>query len=690
MFCFVCKAKNKDREADSVSVKSVEHRAKKTEANSASSEEESDSDASLRHEQIGQTESWDVYNDPCSKPDVVDSGNNNDSQSSLERFRKRTTKRGDSEGFRFSASNYFPDSLSSDEAIEQDRAGLVRKLDKLKEQLLQPKERQIPSSSPGFEKAPLRFPSSEKHVADPSYYHQYREPEPPRLYNNNPDVSLDGPMHNPAHVPAYGDTLRFRMHERTLQPSHPHYSRQYIGNSGHDLFDTHPRNERLHQSTCSCFHCYDPYHRASGSVFPPSGLPDVLHNAGFYPHERSIGFGSSLHSPRTFIPSPGSTSRGPQLNGRCRGESRDAQMNDISRVRPPKAVSSSGGSRLIHPLAGGAPFITCKNCLKLLKLPDKTDSATRKQQRLRCGNCSSLIDFSFVDKKLVLSTDPTSARKAETQSKLHWVTAANFSSDENDNAAYKFHSMDTRPGDVSTGPALNSDKAQEMQIAEFTSPNMSEDELSSDSPTARTLTPDLHLHKDFDHSSINVRDRSGPRNQSSRSEQDRVTLSKTAMRQNSMKEASVAIEMDVNDYSHNSGVSQDSANDYGEDQGRTKKGGFASIVKNSFKDLKKSIQNDGRSDVSINGHHVAERLLKMAEKQAGPIRPGNYWYKKLFNLINSSHLLALIALLCSFASYQVRLQSWILGSNGRPMPWNITGKHQNESYSSLHFLLNIY
>ncbi|VVB13881.1 unnamed protein product [Arabis nemorensis] len=619
-------AKNKDRDADSVSsVKSVEHRAKETEVNSGSSEEEeSESDTSLKHQQKGRTENWDVQSDPCSRPDAVDLGNKNDSRSGLDRFRKRTMKKCDSEGFRFSTSNYFSDALSSDEAIEQDRAALVRKLDKLKEQLLKPKE-QIPSSSSGFEKVPLRFPSSGKHVAGPSYYHQYPEPEPPCPYNNNLEVPLRGLMHNPD-VPAYGDAPRARMHERTMQPSHPHYSRQYVGNNGHDLFDAHPRNEMFHQSTCSCFHCYDPYHRASGSVFPPSGLPDVLHHTGFSSHERGIGFGSSLHSPRTFIPPPGSKSRGPQLYGRCRGEFGDAHMNAISRIHPPITVSSSGGSRIIHPFAGGAPFITCKNCVKLLKLPDKIDSATRKQKRLRCGNCSCLIDFSFVDKKLVLSTDPASARKTETQTKLHWITATNFSSDENDNAAYNFHSMDTGLSDVETGPPFNSDKAQEMQIPEFTSPNITEDELSSDSPTVRTLTPDLHLHKDFDYSSINVRDRSGPRSRSSRLEQDRVTLSKTATRQNSMREALVAIEMDVNDYSHNSEVSQDSANENREEQGRTKKSGFASIVKNSFKDLKKSIQHEGRSDVSVNGNPVAERLVKMAEKQAGPIRPGNYWY----------------------------------------------------------------
>lgn len=104
-----------------------------------------------------------------------------------------------------------------------------------------------------------------------------------------------------------------------------------------------------------------------------------------------------------------------------------------------------------------------------------------------------------------------------------------------------------------------------------------------------------------------------------------MTLSKT-MRQNSMKEVSLASEMEVsfNDYSHhNGGVSKDH-----HQHQRSKKNGFASIVKKSFKDLTKSIQNDEghRSNVSINGHTLTERMLRKAEKQAGAIQPGNYWY----------------------------------------------------------------
>ncbi|KAG2290380.1 hypothetical protein Bca4012_028439 [Brassica carinata] len=35
------------------------------------------------------------------------------------------------------------------------------------------------------------------------------------------------------------------------------------------------------------------------------------------------------------------------------------------------------------------------------------------------------------------------------------------------------------------------------------------------------------------------------------------------------------------------------------------------MVKSSFKDLKKSMQNEGGSDVLVNGHLVAERLVRL-------------------------------------------------------------------------------
>ncbi|ANM64305.1 putative zinc-ribbon domain plant [Arabidopsis thaliana x Arabidopsis arenosa] len=647
--CFtVLRAKTKEREADSVSVKSVEDTAKPVSASSPekaildSSETSSDSDVpSLRHHH--NVVPVDVESDPCSKPSSLEQGNRSillgdkddlksqsgrQQDSGWDRFRKRTTKRCDSQSVinrlstsrhpcdegTSSSANYFPDSLlefqkhlkdQSNEAIEQDRAGLLRQLEKIKEQLVQScnvatdkSKEQAPSSSSasGLNKAPpMRFHSTGNHaVGGPSYYHQPQFP-----YNNN-NIN-EAPMHHSLMHPSYGDPHRFPIHGRG---PHPYFSGQYVGNNnnGHDLFDAYPQqNGHFHHSSCSCYHCYDnKYWRGSAPV-----VPDAPYNAGFYPHESVMGF-APPHNPRTY------GSRGLQPHGRWPSNFSDAQMDALSRIRPPKVVLS-GGSRHIRPLAGGAPFITCQNCFELLQLPKKPEAGTKKQQKVRCGACSCLIDLSVVNNKFVLSTNTASTRQGEAR------VAADYTSDDYDLLGYVFHSLDDEPRDL---PGLISDKSQDMQHVHSHSASLSEGELSSDSLTAKPLA---EAHENFvDYSSIN-HDRSGAGSRSSRSEHDKVTLSKaTAMRQNSMKEVSLASEMEVNfnDYSHrNSGVSKDQ-------QQRAKKSGFASIVKKSFKDLTKSIQNDegNKSNVSINGHPLTERLLRKAEKQAGVIQPGNYWY----------------------------------------------------------------
>ncbi|KAF8044600.1 hypothetical protein N665_7566s0001 [Sinapis alba] len=379
----------------------------------------------------------------------------------------------------------------------------------------------------------------------------------------------------------------------------PYFSGQYLGNNnnGPDLFEAYPQqNGHFHHSSCTCYHCW------RGSV-----IPDAPYNAGFYPPESVMGF-APPHNPRTYA------SRGMLQQPHGRWPPSNAQMDSLSRIRPPKVVLS-GGSRHIRPLAGGAPFITCQNCFELLQLPKKPEAGGKKQLKMRCGACSCLIDLSVVNNKFVLSTNNTASTRQGEAARV----AADYTSDDYDLLGYVFHSLDDEP----TAAGLVSD----MQIVHSHSASLSEDELSSDSLTAKPLAQGHQdsspLHENFvNYSSIN-HDRTGAGSRSFSSEQDRVTLSKT-MRQNSMKEVSLASEMEVsfNDYSHhNSGVSKDQHQ-------RSKKNGFASIVKKSFKDLTKSIQNDegNRSSVSINGHTLTERMLRKAEKQAGAIQPGNYWY----------------------------------------------------------------
>lgn len=63
---------------------------------------------------------------------------------------------------------------------------------------------------------------------------------------------------------------------------------------------------------------------------------------------------------------------------------------------------------------------------------------------------------------------------------------------------------------------------------------------------------------------------------------------------------------------------------------KVNKGGesfFAGLIKKSFRDFKKSNHGGevGGSQVFVNGHLIPDRVVKKAEKLAGPIQPGEYW-----------------------------------------------------------------
>ncbi|CAN6331826.1 unnamed protein product [Urochloa humidicola] len=53
---------------------------------------------------------------------------------------------------------------------------------------------------------------------------------------------------------------------------------------------------------------------------------------------------------------------------------------------------------------------------------------------------------------------------------------------------------------------------------------------------------------------------------------------------------------------------------------------FSGFLKKGFKDLSLFNQSADSAKVSINGHPISERALRKAEKKAGPVGPGSYWY----------------------------------------------------------------
>ncbi|XVE77255.1 hypothetical protein DITRI_Ditri13aG0047400 [Diplodiscus trichospermus] len=582
--------------------------------------------------------------------------------------------------------------------LEQDRAELLRKLDELKEQLSRscnvvdkPEEKVpfdgrtvhpesyggantwFPNGSSGSRMPSIPFYEHDKHAAGagPSYFSNFPEPFAYPVGHDMTRHGLYAPMHNPNHIPAYGDPFGSQMLRRAplqlpgeyqQQPPHPYFSGQY-GN--HDPFMPYSQSSVLHHASCSCFHCYEK-HRQVPAPVPPNAFgnkrfPDVPNNP-MYNIENPGTFGSHFHSSRTAMPPPLNV-LGTQVHGRWPSDI-NSEMGGFVRCHPQRVVLASGGRRF-RPMAGGAPFIMCYNCFEVLQIPRKVQLMVKNEHKLRCGACSTVINFTVINKKLVLqdhaetkgisvdvddiSTEVVNDSSSHFCGRMNRI-AANFSSDDYDHSVYDFQSMDREAVSSSTGQALNSVRLQEMQSFHSSSPSTSEDENSPDAliasgeeevnsvqqPIKSTLSPPAGspLQEHFDYSSNNhAVNRFGKGNLSSRSDQEKILSNKATTRQNSLKEASLPTEMEVsfNEYS-NTGISQDSADATQEDdQPKLGKGGesfFANIIKKSFKDFSRFNQTEdhGKSNVSVNGHAIPERVVKKAEKKAGPIRPGHYWY----------------------------------------------------------------
>lgn len=588
-----------------------------------------------------------------------------------------------------------PDGPNRAQYVEHDRAELLKKLDELRDQLSRScdlvdktkekvpldarvtppdpyvgSESWFPDVSSGANRASMQFFRPDKHVG-PSQFNHYTEPYP---YTNGHDIparSFYPSMHNPHHIPGYGDPFGPQMlnggpqhfGRQYQQPSHPYFSAQYV-DANPDPFEPFMQNPMFHQPTCSCYHCYEKHKRVSAPVpstaFCNKHFPDVSSNPMLYHYENPGACGS-------FDPNKSRTAVHSNLHVLQPHTRRPSDLNsDLGHIRsrPRKMVLASGGRRC-RPIFGGAPFLTCSNCSEVLQLPRKVLHMVKNHQKMQCGTCSTVIDFAVVDKKFVLSVNPERSKiptvannsfnevikdsTSNSNSHMNRTYCANFSSDDYDNSGYDFQSIDVEPVSLSTGPGLNSSKPQEMQSFHSSSPCTSDDENSPQVPIAQrevtnstqrsvkaTLSPPppgspLQEHFEYSYNN-NAVNRFGKGNRSSRSDQEKVKSNKATSRQNSLKEASLATEMEVsfNEYS-NTGISQDSGDASKDDyQPKNNKGGesfFANIIKKSFRDFSRSNQTDdrGKSNISINGHLIPERVIKKAEKLAGPIHPGQYW-----------------------------------------------------------------
>ncbi|CAA2961175.1 Hypothetical predicted protein [Olea europaea subsp. europaea] len=574
------------------------------------------------------------------------------------------------------------DGLTRVENLENDRAELLRKLDELKDQLTRScdlaekpndrlgTDRRMPPTPPnpygrhhadyvqdglaslhGVNQQPLG-PNDLK-----TLYSSYDRGRIPHMDKFGSTMQDSYPQRNfPPEFLGYGDVYQPEMLRRPTsqlpskflqQPSHENRPGHYM-DINRNLFASHPHETFFHQPACSCVQCFNNnWH-----------LPPKI-------HQRSLDDPNLLYYPNPVLQrhqgyrSEGSNSHQMHSRQPLTMSSNDADLENGGLIyhRPKKSVVAHGSGRTCFPIAGGAPFIICCNCFELLKLQRKHISMVNNQQKIKCGACSSIILFELGNNGIIISILPNID-----QVQIETDNGSTGTLDENLNYLHGncgenavdmdpcFNVYDdSEPKYSPRDKKSHSSESGKRQDPLSLSSSFSESEQRLETVNARKdvspaaelpfkevrscPVPDSLRQECPDHSSANnMVSRYEKGNKSKRSEKEKVGLDKLTSRQNSVKDAPVATEMDVslNEFS-NSYVSQDSMDTNKEDQPRINKGGesfFVGLIKKSFRDFSKSNQNveDGRSQVFVNEHFIPDRLVKKAEKLAGPIQPGAYWY----------------------------------------------------------------
>lgn len=541
-------------------------------------------------------------------------------------------------------SNYL-NGINKVEYLEQDRAELLRKLDELNNQIYRscdlgdrPKEMVHPDKRVVHQDpygGSMEYSIPDNNVARPLYM------------DNRHQMALSS-----SQVQGFGDPFRSQMLSRA--PHQPQSNSYLFGMDNNipnmDPFGPYPNNINLHHPSCSCVHCYNEHQRA------PKRFSNIPNNSTFYNQDNPHKFGARVYDPRFANPPPLS-SRNLQSHTRWPSEV-NSEVGDGFVRHLPQRLPLPASRRRCYPVASGAPLVTCFNCFELLQLPKMLLLVEKKpnQKKMRCGACSTIIFFAITNRKLVISSHSEakiSPPKIEnisnvamlvdgshTHENAKWAST-DFSSEDYDNSTYDFQSMDIKVASPSADHGF-SDKDEDSSSHLIARRKMSG---SSEPPMTKNPSPPPNgspLQDHFDYSKKYVLNHQlGIGKESGRSEPDKLDQEKTTLdkekiisRQNSVKdlgnETEIEIEISSNEFSR-TGTSQDSGEgSRGEDQMRLHKRGesfFGGIIKKNFRDHSRSKQTveEERISVTVNGHPIPDRLVKKAEKLAGPIQPGEYW-----------------------------------------------------------------
>ncbi|RWW20741.1 hypothetical protein GW17_00015131 [Ensete ventricosum] len=322
---------------------------------------------------------------------------------------------------------------------------------------------------------------------------------------------------------------------------------------------------------------------------------------------------------------------------------------------------SKNNARSCRPIDGAAPFTICSSCFELLQLPEKFLLLKKNNINLQCGSCFKLVAIQYDGSKIVISAPtPVSHVSSENSNSSHNSSINGIrSTDEKLVLPYIFtsnyhetiekgHGLHSRESEKEYGSSLSPGTSGYVESPESVILQKDVPSLPGMPSEAQVMlgVPSLPLREHFGYLlSDHAADGSESGSESNRSDQARSQSLNGNFKQNSTKDVQVATEMNLSDEEDPpSGLSRDSWDMISKDetQPRIVKAGdsfLAGLIKKSFRPLNQSLGH-GRFKVSINDHPIPYRLIKKAEKQAGPIYPGHYWF--------SPHISSASSVLCLF------------------------------------------
>ncbi|CAA2986919.1 Hypothetical predicted protein [Olea europaea subsp. europaea] len=167
-----------------------------------------------------------------------------------------------------------------------------------------------------------------------------------------------------------------------------------------------------HQVDCSCLHCCPQDWHRSAQLPSHSMLCNNGHCGVHTGHNCCNVLPSSSSSPQHYTSSEQSSGGSETVSGNQKHK--DKEMKRLY-LRDKYHITK----RLLLPIAGGTPLISCYHCSELLQLPSEFLRFKKKYHQLRCDACGKVLKFSLLERMHIVPYLPEASAPPPSEADDH-------------------------------------------------------------------------------------------------------------------------------------------------------------------------------------------------------------------------------------------------------------------------------